>query len=149
MPTGTDGSYGFTEMPQHNIVYQVRTTFAPPPIRHTAVLFEGVQNVVMLNSSTPTAVVGQTIALTGTVQPDKFGHVVELQKLGTDGDYHTVALGFVNASSAYRFNWTFGAPGTHTFRTVVPGGPDNVSGDSPPVPVTVTVPPVSSLPPAS
>jgi hypothetical protein len=144
--TGTDGSYSFTVMPQHNTVYQVRTTFAPPAIRHSALLFEGVRDVVTLAASSPTSVVGQSVTFTGTVTPDKAGHVIELQKLGKDGDYHTVALGFVNGSSAYKFVWKFGYPASHTFRTLVPGGPENASGHSSPVAVTVTLPPVPALP---
>jgi hypothetical protein len=147
--TGTDGSYSFTVMPTHNTVYQVRTTFAPPPIRHTAVLFEGVRDVVTITPSSTTSEVGQSVTFTGTVNPDKAGHVIELQRLGKDGDFHTVDIGVVDASSAYKFVWTFGAPGMHTFRTLVPGGPENVSGHSPAATITVGLPPVSSLPPAT
>jgi hypothetical protein len=142
--TGMDGSYTFTASPQHNTVYQVRTTFAPA--RHTALLFEGVRDVVTINPSSTTSMVGQTVTFTGTVQPDKAGHVIELQRLGKDGDYHTVAIGVVNVSSAYKFVWRFGSPGVHTFRTVVPGGPENVSGHSPAVAITVSPAPISTLP---
>jgi hypothetical protein len=50
--TGTDGSYSFIVTPTNNEEYQVRTTLAP--LRGSAQLFEGVQDVVTINSSSPT-----------------------------------------------------------------------------------------------
>ena len=144
--TGTDGSYSFAVTPTNNEEYQVRTSFAP--IRASAQLFEGVQDVVTINSSSPTSAVGQSVTFTGSVAPDKAGHVIDLERLGTDGHYHVVAIGFVNASSAYKFVWTFGTPGAKTFRVHVPGGPDNVGADSPTQAVAVSLPAVQLLPPA-
>jgi hypothetical protein len=141
-----NGSYSFTVSPSNNTVYYVRTTFPPPPLRHTAELFEGVSDVVSLNASSPRALVGPTVTFTGNVTPDKAGHVIELQRLGKDGDFHTVALGVINGASAYRFVWRFGNQGTFTFRTMVPGDPLNLSGTSTPVTVTVMLPAVSALP---
>ncbi len=74
----------------------MRTTFAPR--RHTAVLFEGVQDVVTMTSSSPTSTVGGHVTFTGSVSPDKAGHVIYLQKLGKDGDWHTVEVRFVNTA---------------------------------------------------
>jgi hypothetical protein len=145
--TGTDGSYSFAVSPSSNTVYYVRTTFAPPPVRRTTELFEGVSDLVSLTASSPTAVVGQTVTFTGNVTPDKAGSVVEPQRLGKDGNFHTVAERLVNGASAYRFVWRFGNQGTFTFRTMVPGDPFNLSGTSSPVTVTVSLPPqVSALP---
>ena len=144
--TGTDGSYSFTVMPEHNTVYFVQTTYRPPAYRRTAGLFEGVRDVVGLQASGPSTPVGQRIMLSGSVVPDKAGRLIELQRLGEDGDFHTVAVGLINRSSAYRFGWRFGNTGTFTFRTRVLGDEHNVSGDSPPVQVTVTPAPASTLP---
>lgn len=96
-----------------------------------------------------TSAVGQSVAFTGTVTPDKAGHVIELQRLGRDGLFHTVDAGVVSAGSAYEFAWTFGTSGTETFRAHIAGGPDNVGGYSPAVAVTVSLPLVSTLPPGS
>jgi hypothetical protein len=145
--TGTGGSYSFTVSPTHNEIYQVRTTFAPA--RATARLFEGVQDAVTIAASSMTSAVGQSVSFTGSVAPDKAGHSIELQRLGADGHFHVVAAGLVNSSSAYRFVWTFGTPGTKTFRVHISGGPENVGSDSPPVAISVSLPPVTSLPPAS
>lgn len=144
--TSATGSYSFTVAPQHNIEYQVRTTYAPT--RTSAQLYEGVRDAVTLTPSATTSSVGQSVTFTGVVTPDKAGHTVYLERLGADGHYHVVAVGTVNASSAYRFSWTFGTPGTKTFRVAVPGGPDNVAGVSSPVVISVALPPVTSLPPA-
>ena len=144
--TGTDGSYSFSVSPQQNAEYFVRTTFAPPAHRRTADLFVGARDVVSLQASATSTPVGQRITLTGSVLPDKAHHLVELQRLGKDGDYHTVALGVINRSSAYRFAWRFGNTGTFSFRTRVPGDQQNVSGDSSPVQITVTPAAVSTLP---
>jgi hypothetical protein len=89
------------------------------------------------------------VTFTGGVTPDKAGHAIELQRLGADGDFHTVAIHRVDVSSAYKFVWAFGSPGTKTFRVRVPGGPENVGANSPTEVITVALPPVSTLPPAS
>ena len=55
--TGSDGSYTFApQVPSYNTVYQVRTTLAPH--RHSAVLFEGVQDVLTMTPSSTTSQVG-------------------------------------------------------------------------------------------
>ncbi|HEY6396268.1 MAG TPA: hypothetical protein VIX82_02320, partial [Solirubrobacteraceae bacterium] len=146
--TGADGSYSFTQMPQNNTIYQVRTTFAPH--RDTASLYQGVRDVLTLVPSGTAAKVGQTITLNGTVLPDKAGDVVYLQRLGQDGDWHNVELGIVRSNSSFTFSWTFGNPGTAVFRARIPGDPLNVGGASPRVTIAVTAPPTPvGLPPAS
>jgi hypothetical protein len=147
--TDASGSYSFTVTPVHNVEYKVQMTAGPLAHRHTALLFEAVRDVVTIGPSSATATVGGSVTFTGTVAPDLAGHEVELQKLGTDGLYHAVASGFVDAASVYRFAWTFGVSGAKTFRVHVPGGPSNVGGYSPSVTVTASLPPVQSLPPAS
>jgi hypothetical protein len=143
--TGADGSYQFGRMPGHNVVYQARTAFAP--FRETAVLFEAVGDAVALTSSSPTAPVGGTVTFSGLVAPDKGGHVVYLQRLGTDGDWHTVEISFARSNSTFQFVWRFGLAGTEQFRASVPGDENNVGGASPPVVITVSgLAPVSSLP---
>jgi hypothetical protein len=144
--TGADGSYSFTEMPSHNEVYQVRTTFTG---RMTSQLFEGVADAVTISPSSTSAKVGQTETFTGTVTPDIAGHAVYLERLGIDGHFQIVSTGVATASSAYEFKTTLGTPGTKTFRVRVPGGEGNVNGVSPALAITVRLPELSSLPPAS
>jgi hypothetical protein len=144
--TGTDGSYSFTESPGTNTIYQVRTTFRPPHIRHTAVLFEGVQDVVSIGVSSQNVVVGQSVQFTGTVSPDKAGHPIYLQRLGADGHWHNVEINVVRQNSTYQFGWTFGNPGSAEFRVKIPGGPYDLGGVSSTETINVTLPPVSTLP---
>lgn len=139
------GSYSFANLTSPtNELYEVRTTFAP--VRHSAVLFEGVQDVVTFSSSSSTSTVGGTVTFSGNVSPDKAGHVIYLQKLGSDGNWHTVAVGYVNLASNFLFNWTFGTPGSKEFRARITGGPANVGGASAPATIAVSLPPVTALP---
>ena len=143
--TGTDGSYSFPNVQSStNELYLVRTTFAPR--RHTAVLFQGVQDVVTMTPSSSTSTVNGHITFTGSVSPDKGGHVIYLQKLGKDGDWHTVEARFVDNASTFQFGWTFGTAGTKEFRARILGGPVNIGGASTPVTIAVSQPPLSTLP---
>jgi hypothetical protein len=142
--TGMDGSYSFTVQTTTNELYQVRTVTAPA--RHSATLFQGVQDVVTMTPSATTSTVDGSVTFSGTVSPDKAGHVIYLQKLGKDNDWHTVEVRFVNAASQFQFAWTFGTAGTKEFRARITGGPANVGGVSPASTVVVSLPPLSSLP---
>jgi hypothetical protein len=147
--TGSGGSYTFAlQAPTANTVYQVRTTLAPR--RHSAVLFEGVQDVLTLTPSSTTSQVGGHIMFAGTVLPDKAGEVVYLQRLGADGDWHNEEVRIASHASTFQFGWTFGKAGTYQFRARITGDGINVGGAS--APVTIQVAPTtnpSTLPPAS
>ena len=149
--TASDGSYQFTETTlSTDMIYLVRTVRAPhTTVRHTALLYQGVQDVVTMVASSTSATVGQTVDFTGTVTPDKADHVIYLQKFGTDGDWHTVEVAIVRNDSTYAFAWQFGAAGVFGFRARITSDRLNVGGHSDPVTVTVTTPSVTSLPPAS
>lgn len=143
--TGTTGAYSFANVASTtNMLYEVRTTFAPH--RHTAALFEGVQDVVTMQASSQTSTVNGHVTFTGSVSPDKAGHVIYLERLGADNNWHVVEVGYVNANSTYRFRWTFGTAGTKEFRARITGGPANIGGASAPVTIDVTQPPLSALP---
>ncbi len=146
--TGRDGSYTFAVSPQENAAYVVETTFAPPPTRHSASLFEAVRDVVTITPSTLNVTVGQPMTISGLVTPDKAGRPIYLQLLGKDGAFHDIGLAFVSSTSAYQFQLTFGTPGTYELRTLFSGDHVNASGHSPTVTITVTLPPVASLPTA-
>lgn len=147
--TGSDGSYTFpAQLPAYSTEYQVRTTLAPH--RHSAVLFEGVRDVVGMTSSATSATVGQRITFGGTVLPDKTGHVIYLQRLGADGDWHNEEINLVQFGSTFHFAWTFGRAGTYEFRARITDDRGNVGGAS--APVTIQVSPATNpaaLPPAS
>jgi hypothetical protein len=148
--TGSDGGYSFANLPPaHNTEYVVRTTLAPK--RHSAYLFEGVRDAVTAAPSSTSSSVGSTITFSGQILPGKDpGDVVYLQRLGKDGDWHTVKLGFVNALSAFSIPWTLGNAGTDTFRIRVLGDRANIGGVSSPMSVTVApAPSPAALPPAT
>ncbi|MHB1569192.1 MAG: hypothetical protein ACYC0H_08305 [Solirubrobacteraceae bacterium] len=143
--TGPDGSYSFTGVSStRNELYQVRTMFTP--LRHSAALFQGIQDVVTMQSSALGATVGGHVTFTGTVSPGKAGHAIYLQRRGADGDWHTVEVRFVTSASTFQFGWTFGTAGTKVFRARITGGPVNVGGASAPVSIGVSLPPLTSLP---
>ena len=89
------------------------------------------------------------MTFTGSVTPDKAGHAIYLQRVGRDGDWHTVEIGRIAHDSTYQFSWTFGATGSKEFRARIPSDKRNVGAASPPVTITVGPAPASSLPPAS
>ncbi|MBV9681531.1 MAG: hypothetical protein JO046_07045, partial [Solirubrobacterales bacterium] len=147
--TGSGGSYTFApQVPAYNMVYIVRTTLAPH--RNSAALFEGVQDVLTLTPSSTTSEIGGHVTFTGTVLPDKAGHVIYLQRLGADGDWHNEELTVLTNASTFQFGWIFGKAGTYQFRARISGDRGNVGGASEPVAVQVSpATSTSSLPPAS
>ena len=142
--TGTDGTYSFTVQNTTNELYQARTTVAP--VQASAVVFQGVQDALTMSSSSATSTVEGTVTFSGTVAPSKAGHTIYLQKLGRDGQWHTVETSTVTPSSTYSFGWRFGTAGTKQFRARITGDPANVGGASAAVPVAVSQPPLSTLP---
>jgi hypothetical protein len=150
--TGPDGSYSFNQSGlTANSVYYVATMRLPHSRRrHTSRLFDGVRDMVTMQPNATSANTGQTVTFSGTVLPDKAGHVIYLQERGNDGDFHTVALGVVKDDSTFQFNWTLGTLGAHTFRARITADENNIgAASSPPVTVTATNPPLPSLPPGS
>lgn len=148
MVTGNDGSYSFTEMPTENTIYQVRTTLQPR--RHSAVLFQGVRDVVTMTASSSSTTVGGTVTFMGNVTPSKAGRWVYLQRLGSDNDWHSVEAVRLGEASTFTFTPRFAKAGSYEFRARIYSDRLNVGAASPPVTVTVSgVAPVSTLPPAS
>jgi hypothetical protein len=141
--TGSDGSYSFTVQPPTNEWYVAKLTFTPRI--HSAQLFQGVQDLVSMTGPS-SATVAQHVEFTGTVTPDKAGHVIYLQKLDADNQWQTVEVRTVSSASTFTFGWTFGAAGAKQFRARILGGPVDIGGASAPVSVTVTDPSLASLP---
>ena len=145
--TGSDGGYSFAQAPTRNMVYVVRETLKASV--HTAELFVGVHDTITASASSPSGSSGSQVTVSGTVLPGKAGGVVLLQRLGKDGDWHTVNIAFLNGASAYSVTATLGDPGTETFRTRVLGDRVNLGGVSASVTFTVGPAVQSSLPAAS
>jgi hypothetical protein len=148
MPTGSNGSYSFTEMPGANTVYQARTVLGAH--QRSAELWQGVRDLLTLTPSSLSSTVGGQVTFTGTVTPDKAGEVVYLERLGADGNWHPVEARFVRNDSTFKFGWRFAKAGSFQFRSRIYSDGKNVGTASTPVPITVSgVAPVTSLPPAS
>jgi hypothetical protein len=147
-PVGPSGAYSFTVTPAVNTVYQARTSFGPH--QASAGVWQGVHDVLTMTPSSPTSTVGGQVTFDGMVVPDKTGHVVYLQRLGADGDWHSVEARFVGAGSTFHFGWVFGKAGTFKFRARIYSDGRNVGWASAPVTITVSgVAPVSTLPPTT
>ena len=123
---GSDGSYSFVEMPAHNTLYQTRGGG-----KTSAQLFEGVRGLLTANVSATTVNAGDSVTFSGTVSPDKTGHVIYLQRQNASGNgFHNVAAGVVHAGSTYSITRRLFSPGTFVYRVFIPGGPGNQSAAS-------------------
>jgi hypothetical protein len=147
--TAADGSYSFPNLaPTTNTAYRVVTTLKPH--RSTAVLFEGVADVITLSAMPTTVTVDTPVTFSGTVTPNNAGQLVYLQRMTPAGHWVIVGGGVINPDGSYSFTRAFGEMGTFQFRTRVFGDGYNVGAASTPVSITVAgLPPVASLPPAS
>lgn len=143
-PTGSDGSYSFTQSNlTTNTVYEVKTMTGN---RHTALLWEGVRDLVTMTTATTTAPSASTVTFSGTVQPNKSGRVIDLETVGQDGDWHTVEIVFIQPNSSFQFAWVLGAPGTSKFRARITNDVNNVGTASTPVTITTTPAPSGTAP---
>lgn len=140
--TNGAGEYSFpAQSPINNTFYRVISAG-----QASAVLYEGVKDVLSAQVSATTVAAGQAVTFTGTVSPDHSGHTIYLERQGTDGDFHVIAVGQVGAGSVYSIGRSLYDPGTKVLRVFVPGGPENQGTASQPFAITVTPAPASALP---
>jgi hypothetical protein len=138
--TTADGSgkYSFTQTPVHSTLYQVRSG-----TKRSAQLFEGVKDLLTANVSATTVDAGQPVTFSGTVSPNKSGHVIYLQRRNpSGGSFHTVQVAHVGAGSTYSITRRLFNPGSKVFRVFIPGGPLNQGATS--QPFTIVVNPASA-----
>jgi hypothetical protein len=157
--TDSGGAYTFpAQSPVNSTFYEVTTANRPCKVPHgrvcsasadrSAVLYEGVKDVLTAAVSQSTIQAGRTLAFTGTVAPDHTGHIIYLERQNVgNGNFHVVEVATVGAGSAYSIAHTVYAPGTKVFRVRIPGGPENEGAASTPFTIQVTPAPASSLPP--
>jgi hypothetical protein len=165
--TEANGNYSFpAQAPVNSTFYRVVTASAcPPPVRATpacpvyvrapmlpvvksAVLYEGVKDVLTAQVSATTVQAGQQLTFVGSVAPDHAGHVVYLERQNASGEgFHVVQLGVVGSNSTYSIVHTVYDPGTKVFRIYIPGGPENLGSASQPFVITVTPAPAAALRP--
>jgi hypothetical protein len=156
--TDAGGAYTFpAQSPVNSTFYEVTTANRRPcKVSHervcsasadrSAVLYEGVKDVLIAAASQTTIPAGQTLTFTGTVAPDHTGHIIylERQNIG-NGNFHVVEVATVGGGSAYSIAHTVYAPGTKVFRVRIPGGPENEGAASVAFTIQVTPAPAASL----
>jgi hypothetical protein len=159
--TGAGGSYSFpAQMPVNSTLYRViaadPSCYAPGPALRackalkSAVLYEGVKDVLTAEVSPSTVQAGQALTFSGTVAPDHSGHVIYLERQNAAGTgFHVVQISYVLPDSTYSIVHQVYVPGTKVFRIDIPGGPDNGRAVSQLFTIVVTPAPASALSPES
>jgi hypothetical protein len=142
--TGTGGAYSFpAQSPVNSTLYKVKSGHLK-----SAVLYEGVKNVLTAEASPSTVQAGQAVTFSGTVAPDHSGHVIYLERQNANGTgFHVIQVGRVLPGSTYTIVHQFYVPGTKIVRIDIPGGPDNGRAVSQLFTITVTPAPASALTP--
>jgi len=142
----TDGSGNYTfpaQAPINSTFYQVRAAG-----KTSAVLYEGVKDLLTAAVSQKTVPAGKPLTFTGTVAPDHGGHVIYLEQQNRSGSgFHIVQVETVGPGSAYSIAHTVYGVGGVVFRVKIPGGPENEGAASAPLAVEVTPVPAEALSP--
>jgi hypothetical protein len=164
--TNSTGEYSFpSQTPINSTFYRVESTEqgCPPasPGKATcefvrvnrllsAVLYEGVKDVLTAQVSATTVEAGQSVTFSGTVSPDHTGHVIYLERQNAHGSgFHVIQVVFVGAGSSYSIVHQLYVPGTKVLRVYIPGGPENQGAASVPFTIQVTPAAASTLTPES
>jgi RNA polymerase sigma factor (sigma-70 family) len=140
--TDASGNYAFpAQAPVNSTFYEAQGAG-----RTSAVLYEGVKDVLTAQVSQTTIEAGQTLTFSGALAPDHTGHVVYLERQNASGTgFHVVQVATVNPGSVYSIAHTVYVPGTKVFRVMIPGGPENEGAASQPFVINVTPAPASAL----
>jgi hypothetical protein len=135
--SATGGSYTFpAQSPVDSTFYRVEGAG-----KKSAVLYEGVKDVLTAEVSASTIEAGQTLTFKGTVTPDHSGHVIYLERENATGtSYHVVEVAVIGEGSTYTIAHTVYQTGSEVFRVKIPGDPQNGGAVSPDFTVTVTAP---------
>jgi hypothetical protein len=161
--TNAAGEFSFPpQSPVNSTFYRVQASGEPicPPgaacpllrVRRisSAVLYEGVKDVLTTQVSATTVQAGQSVTFSGTVSPDHTGHAIYLERQNAHGPgFHVVQVGFIGAGSAYSIVHRLYVPGMKVLRVSIPGGPENQGASSAPFTIQVTPAAASALAPES
>jgi hypothetical protein len=165
--TDASGNYTFpAQSPVNSTYYQVSASKSKPPCTppsgaqacivtpvapmqiRSAVLYEGVKDVLSAQVSATTVQAGQQLTFSGSVAPNHAGHIIYLERQNASGHgFHVVEVASVNPGSIYQITHTVYDTGTKVFRVYIPGGPENEGAASPPFTIQVTPAPLASLTP--
>lgn len=146
--TNAGGEYTFpAQVPVYNTFYEVRTG-AKASRAKSAVLYEGVKDVLGAEVSPSTVQAGQAFTVKGTVAPEHTGHIVYLERENASGNgFHIVQVATIEAGSVYTIVHTVYDAGTKVFRVRIPGDRENEGAVSAPFTIQVTPAPASALMP--
>ncbi len=159
----SSGEYSFpAQSPVNSTFYRVHSsnptcTGAPHPPHNvalqckgdglsSAVLYEGVKDVLTAQVSSTTVQASQNITFSGAVAPDHTGHVIYLERQNAHlPGFHAIQVSFVGAGSTYSITHRLYDTGTKVLRVYIPGGPENQGAASQPFTIQVTPAPASTL----
>jgi hypothetical protein len=114
----------------------------------SAVLYEGVKDVLTAQATPTTVQAGESVTFSGVVSPDQTGHVIYLERQDAHGPgFHVIQLSFVGAGSSYTIVHRFYDAGTKVLRIYIPGGPENQGAASQSLTVQVNPTSASTLVP--
>jgi hypothetical protein len=162
--TNTLGEYSFPpQFPVESAFYRVVADgpVCPPPPQgsvscaalrrfSSAVLYEGVRDVLTAQVSPSTVQAGQSVIFTGAVSPDHTGHVIYLERQNVrTSEFHVIQVSFLGTGSVYSIVHQLYEPGAKVLRVRIPGGPENLGAVSQPFTIQVTPAPAASLMPES
>jgi hypothetical protein len=161
--TNASGEYSFpAQSPVNSTFYRVdagQIACRPTPVAvacpdialrpvSSAVLYEGVKDVLTAQVSSTTVQAGQSVTFAGTVAPDHAGHVIYLERQNAHlPGFHVIQVSFVGAGSAYSITHRLYDAGMKVLRIYIPGGPDNQGAASQPFTIQVNPASASTLMP--
>jgi hypothetical protein len=142
--TDASGNYGFpAQSPVNSTFYKVTGAG-----KSSAVLYEGVKDVLTAAVSATTIEAGQSLTFSGAVAPSHAGHTIYLERQNASGQgFHVVEVSSVNPDSTYSIAHQVYDTGTKVFRIHIPGGPENQGAVSQPFTIQVTAAPAAALMP--
>jgi len=114
----------------------------------SAVLYEGVKDLLTAELSASTVKAGEALTFKGTVTPDHTGHIIYLERENAAGTgFHVVQVSYVLPGSVYSIVHQVYVPGMKIYRIDIPGGPDNGRAVSQLFTIQVTPAPTSAIKP--
>jgi hypothetical protein len=165
--TNAQGEYSFpAQSPANSTFYRVllerpRCALSSPKIEackaprggrpvtvKSAVLYEGVKDMLTAQVSATTVQAGQQLTFSGGIAPDHAGDVIYLERENAARNgFHVVQVTLVGAGSTYAIVHRVYDTGTKVFRVYIPGGPQNLGVASQPFTIQVTPAPAAALMP--
>ena len=139
-----EGNYAFPpQAPVNSTFYRVQGAG-----KHSAVLFEGVRDLLTASVSQMSVPAGQPVTFSGAVAPDHSGGIIYLERKDAhSAGYHVIQVAIIGSGSTYTIEHRFYDAGSKIVRIYVPGDPQNAAAASSPFTIEVTPTPISALTP--